>query len=127
LFSLFNNYFVTSAKRLGDNIINVHRNYDAFCIESALISSPFCVFRVVSLIVYTTQRWWLVIGIRLISTRTREIFCSDFSPFLQISVVALFVLLFRMHGRISRKELPAWCHQCWINSSDLQTSCTSQS
>jgi hypothetical protein len=33
-----------------------------------------------------------------------EIFCSDFSPFLQISVVALLALQFRMHGRIFRKE-----------------------
>jgi hypothetical protein len=33
-FSLFNGYLVISAKRLG--VSNVHRNYDGFCIESAL-------------------------------------------------------------------------------------------
>jgi hypothetical protein len=37
--SLFNNYLATSAKRLGDSIINVHRNYDDFCIGSALSRS----------------------------------------------------------------------------------------
>jgi hypothetical protein len=35
---LFNNYLATSAKRLGDSTINVHKNYGAFCIGSALIS-----------------------------------------------------------------------------------------
>jgi hypothetical protein len=34
--SLVNNYLATSAKRLGDSIINVHRNYGDFCIGSAL-------------------------------------------------------------------------------------------
>ena len=34
--SLFNNYLATSAKRLGDNTINIHRNYNDFYIRSAL-------------------------------------------------------------------------------------------
>jgi hypothetical protein len=31
-YSLFNNYLATSAKRLADSTINVHRNYNDFCI-----------------------------------------------------------------------------------------------
>ena len=34
--SLFNNYIITSAKRLDGSIINVHRNYGDFYIGSAL-------------------------------------------------------------------------------------------
>jgi hypothetical protein len=34
--SLFNNYLATSVKWLDDSTINVHRNYDGFCIRSAL-------------------------------------------------------------------------------------------
>jgi hypothetical protein len=40
-FSLFNDYLATSAKRLGGSIINVYRNYDGFCIRSALMFSAF--------------------------------------------------------------------------------------
>jgi hypothetical protein len=36
IFALFfNNYLVTSAKRLDDSTINTHENYDGFCIGSA--------------------------------------------------------------------------------------------
>jgi len=34
--SLSNNYLATSAKRLDDNIINIHRNYGDFCTRSVL-------------------------------------------------------------------------------------------
>jgi hypothetical protein len=34
IFALFNNYLATSAKRLGGNTINAHRNYGGFCIGS---------------------------------------------------------------------------------------------
>jgi hypothetical protein len=37
--SFFNIYLATLAKCLGGSTINVHRNYDGFCIESALARS----------------------------------------------------------------------------------------
>ena len=40
IFTLFNNYLVTSIKRLGNSIINFHRNYAGFYIESALNRPP---------------------------------------------------------------------------------------
>jgi len=35
--SIFNNYFITSAKRLDSNIINEHINYSGFYIRSILM------------------------------------------------------------------------------------------
>jgi len=37
--SLFNNSLATLAKYLGGTAINIYRNYDGFCIRSALIQS----------------------------------------------------------------------------------------
>jgi hypothetical protein len=36
---LFNNYLATSTKCLGGSTINIHRNYNGFCIGSALMDS----------------------------------------------------------------------------------------